>query len=76
MEEINIRNSTEKLVQYVVNFRISEESLGLNEVKENSCAIFKSEILFFQRRHQRGSKLEDRDGYQGIRVNLKFGRLR
>lgn len=63
MEEISIRNSTEKLVQYGVNFRISEESLGLNEVKENSCASFKSEILFFQRRHQRGGKLEDRDGY-------------
>lgn len=59
-----------------VSIRILEESLDLNETKENSCGIFKSETLFFQRRNQPRNKLEDRDGYQGIRVNLKFGRLR
>lgn len=57
-----------------VSFRILEESLGLNETEENSCGIFKSEIPFFQRRNQPTNKLEDRDGYQGRRVNLKFGR--
>lgn len=29
------------------SFRISEESLGLNETKGNSCGIFKNKILFF-----------------------------
>lgn len=56
-----------------VSFRISEESLVLNETIENTCGIFKSEI---QKRNRRRNKLEDRFVYQGIRVNLKFGRLR
>lgn len=46
-----------------VSFRISEESLGVNETIENTCGIFKSEILFFQRRNQTRNKLEDGDGY-------------
>lgn len=56
-----------------VSFRISAESLGLNETKGNSSGIFKREFCFFKG-EVRGNKLEDRDGYQGIRVNLKFGR--
>lgn len=56
------------------SFRISEESLGLNETKGNSCGIFKNKILVFSKEKSEREQTGRQRRTQG--ANLKFGRLR